>query len=324
MKNEDSLATVLLVSRISSQGTRPLTASEYWKLRENVSQPSVLLGRTQNELVDDHHLSKELSIRIVALLDRGRAIAFNLEELEHSGVWTVTPFDDHYPQRLISLLDSKAPVLLHGAGPPEVLGQPGIGVVGSRDVSSEGVEAAKKVAARAVHLGFSVISGGARGVDQLAMTTAFQTGGSVVGILADSLLRRLRNPEVRRAIHDDLAVICTPYSPKDPFRVWKAMGRNKIIYALSEITVVIASEPGRGGTWSGASESLRGGFGRVGVWRGRGEGPGNGKLQRLGAHPIRSIDELEVVLHAERQDTEGLSGGNHSQAEQLCLFEKTA
>lgn len=324
MRNEDSLVTILLVSRIRSEGTQPLKASEYWKLRRTCPQLGALLGQTETDLVGKYGLSEEMSARIVVLLDRARAMAFELEQLEHAGIRTVTPFDHHYPQRLVIQLGSKAPTLLHVAGDLGLFDRPGIGVVGSRDVSAVGGEVAKDLAAGSVDLGFSLISGGARGVDQLAMNAAFQAGGNVIGVLADSLIRKLGSPDVRRAIHDDRAVMCTPYSPKAPFRVWNAMGRNKLIYALSEITVVIAGEPDKGGTWSGATEALKDEFGRVAVWRGPGEGPGNALLEERGAQPIRSIDELKVVLEPRQNDVQEQSGSDSSTSAQLSLFERTA
>jgi predicted Rossmann fold nucleotide-binding protein DprA/Smf involved in DNA uptake len=74
------------------------------------------------------------------------------------------------------------------------------------------------------------------------------------------------------------------------------MGRNKLIYALSTVTLVVASDEDSGGTWSGAIEALRGGFGRVAVWRGSGEGPGNVPLVRRGGVPVASIDQLEQLI----------------------------
>ncbi|MDE0231730.1 MAG: DNA-processing protein DprA [bacterium] len=273
--------------------------------------------------MSDHGLGRKLASRIVVLLNRVRAIAFELEKLEHSGIWTLTPFDEYYSRHLQDRLRSKAPATVHAAGAIELFEKPGIGVVGSRDVSPEGAEVAKDIAAKAVELGFSLVSGGARGVDQLAMNAAFQAGGNVIGVLADSLVRNLRNPDVRRAIYEDRTVMCTPYSPETPFKVWTAMGRNKLIYALSEITVVVASGTHRGGTWSGATEALEKGFGRVGVWRGPGEGLGNNLLEERGAQPIRSIDELEAVWEVGGQDIEENSGSS-SRPEQASLFEESA
>ena len=101
------------------------------------------------------------------------------------------------------------------------------------------------------------------------------------------------------------------------------MGRNKLIYALSKITVVVACETDRGGTWSGATEALEAGLGRVGVWRGPGEGPGNKLLEERGAQPIRSINELETVWEGRGLDVEKQSGGDYPRPEQASLFEKS-
>ena len=50
--------------------------------------------------------------------------------------------------------------------------------------------------------------------------------------------------------------MASPYAPDAPFRAGNALGRNKIIYALSHVTFVVASDDKSGGTWGGAKESL--------------------------------------------------------------------
>ncbi len=80
------------------------------------------------------------------------------------------------------------------------------------------------------------------------MNAAFEAGRTVIGVPAHSLSRTLRSPGVRRAVHDDRTVICTPHAPDSPFSVGKAMGRNKLIYALSDVTVAVAADKGSGGT----------------------------------------------------------------------------
>lgn len=67
-------------------------------------------------------------------------------------------------------------------------------------------------------------------------------------------MRTLRSPDIRRAIHEGRTVMCTPYSPEAPFSVGNAMGRNKLIYALSDLTLVVAAEVETGGSWSAAAE----------------------------------------------------------------------
>ena len=246
----------------------------------------------------DCDLPEDLANRIAGLMDRATAVAFELDRLDQSGIKTLTIFDEHYPREWLARLGAKAPPVVHGAGSLDLLDTPGLGVVGSRDVTEAGGEVAKDVARLAARRGLPLVSGGARGVDQLAMDAAFEAGGAVVGILAESLLRKLKRPDVRRAVYDGSTVMCTPYSPDAPFSAGNAMGRNKLIYAQAALTVVVASDADTGGTWSGATETLKHGYGPVAVWRGDGEGPGNAPLQQRGATPVSSLEDIESLLDA--------------------------
>ena len=198
IRNDDSLATILLVSRIALDGVAPLSASQFWRLEHQVGEPGGLLGRTEGDLIASG-LAEDVAARVVGLLSRAVAMAFELDRLDRSGIATLTPFDDGYPQRLHSRLGSKRPAILHAAGALEFLDQPGVGVVGSRNVSEEGAQVARALGRQVASLGFPLISGAARGVDQLAMNAAFRAGGTVVGIPAHSLVRALSAPGVRRA-----------------------------------------------------------------------------------------------------------------------------
>ncbi len=318
--SDDWMATVLIAGRLGVFGPRPLKASDYWSLLKRLGVampqrpllgevagaadrgdrpgggPSVVLGKSAEELVGDFGVPERVAGRVEALTARALALAFELERLEQSGISTLTAFDEHYPRRWLERLGTRAPPLVHAAGTLELLDTPGMGVVGSRDVSQEGGEVAREVARLATRRSLPLVSGGARGVDQLAMSAALESGGPVVGVLAESLSRTLKGPDVRRAVHEGGTVMCTPYSPDAPFSAGNAMGRNKLIYAQAELTVVVASDDGSGGTWSGATEALKNGYGTVAVWRGDGEGPGNGPLQLRGALPVSSLDDIESLL----------------------------
>ena len=348
MRHDDSLATVLLVSRLCAQGVRPLKASEYWSLLDDIGVGpvlgagraegagtasgegahavevlGVLFGRSENRLVRDCGLPEDLADRIAALVERATAVAFEMDRLEQSGIKTLTVFDEHYPYLWLDRLGAKAPPMLHAAGTLDLLDTPGLGVVGSRDVSQVGGEVAKQVARLAARRGLPLVSGGARGVDQLAMDAAFEAGGAVVGILAESLSRKLKRPDVRKAVYDGSTAMCTPYSPDAPFSAGNAMGRNKLIYAQAALTVVVASDADTGGTWSGATEALKHGYGPVAVWRGEGEGPGNERLQQRGAVPVDSVDGIESLLDAAPAPPSEAPRKPASTAEQQSLFATT-
>ena len=105
--------------------------------------------------------------------------------------------------------------------------------------------------------GIPIVSGGARGVDQVAMLEGLHAGGTVVGALADSLLKSAVAKKYRDGIREQRLVLVSAFSPEARFNVGNAMGRNKHIYALADFGLIISAEVGKGGTWAGATEELK-------------------------------------------------------------------
>jgi predicted Rossmann fold nucleotide-binding protein DprA/Smf involved in DNA uptake len=132
------------------------------------------------------------------------------------------------------------------------------------------------------------VSGGARGIDATAISAALEAGGSVVGVLPEGVERRLREPSTRSAVAGGQAVLVSPYHPGAAFSAGAAMGRNKLIYTLSDVAVVVSSADGSGGTWTGALEALKGGWVPVLVRDDPGVPAGNRSLLEMGAAPLLS------------------------------------
>ncbi len=303
--SDQSLASILLTSHVIKRDEDPLTAREYWELIEQNPDPSALLGVAAREVASRSGVRVHDAERIAALLEGGTALAFELEKLEQSGIKALTPFDKEYPSRLTERLGRAAPPLLHAVGDLSLMATDGVGIVGSRNVAREGQEACRTIAREAVSEGLSVISGVARGVDQIAMGAALEAEGTVVGIPADSLAKVLRTPDVRRAISEGKLCLATPYAPTTGFSVGGAMGRNKIIYALSRVTVVIAADHNKGGTWAGAVEAMEKGYGTVAVWVGEGGGDGNGALVSRGGIAVENAaDAVRAAPEAKETDPE--------------------
>ena len=83
------------------------------------------------------------------------------------------------------------------------------------------------------------------------------------------------------------------------------MGRNKLIYAMSDVAVVVSSADGSGGTWTGAVEALKGGWVPV-FARDDADAPaGNRSLVALGAAPLSS-GAIEGAMSA--ADLIGMAG----------------
>ena len=142
----------------------------------------------------------------------------------------------------------------------------------------------------------TLVSGGARGIDQAAMRGALDAGGTVAGVLADRLERAATHREHRDALMDGRLVLICPYDPAAGFLAGHAMQRNKLIYALADAALVVSAELEKGGTWTGAVEQLdRHRFVQVYV-RATGEtGRGLGGLLAHGAKRWPSPDDAAAL-----------------------------
>ncbi len=242
-----------------ARSIKPLTQSEYnrvarWLIGEKM-RPADLL---RYENVDLAAINSGIELqRLKSLLGRGVQLGFAVEEWQQNGIWVLSRSDRDYPARYKKHLKNEAPPLLFGVGDRSLLQGGGVAIVGSRNVDGDGEDFARKVAELCAYNRMPVVSGGARGVDQIAMTAALDAGGVVIGVLAENLLRRSLERNARRAISDDQLLLISPYRPDARFTVGTAMGRNKLIYAMADYGLVVSAEYKKGGTWAGAVEELK-------------------------------------------------------------------
>lgn len=287
-----SLACLLLTQRLVEGDALPLRASEYWPLLDRVGDPARLLGLDVAGLAAAGGVDRAHAERITKLFDAATAVALELDRVEQSGLRVLASVDDGYPPGLVERLGSTAPPLLCVAGDPRLLRVDLLGVVGARDVDADAAQVARGAGFEAARRRFGVVSGFAKGVDRLAMGAAIEAGTSATGILAESLTRAVQDADVRRSVAAGDLCLCTPYKPTTGFSVGNAMGRNKLIYALSAGTLVVAADAEKGGTWAGAVEALRHETAPVLVWVGAGARSGNARLVDEGATPLDSLDVL--------------------------------
>ena len=225
-------------------------------------------------------------------LDRLSEFETQLSSLSESGIRLVTEFEEDYPQLLHERLGDKRPSHFFAAGNLALLNVQGIGIVGSRNVNAEGAQFAAEAGREAVRNGCAVISGGAGGVDEISMRAALDSGGQTVGILADSLFRKLGAWD----LESGSICLITSFTPNGGFQVRNAMARNKFIYAMSLGAVIVASDLELGGTWSGATEALK--LNLTPILVRDVDLPGNRALISKGGRPLKHPAQLADVLQA--------------------------
>jgi predicted Rossmann fold nucleotide-binding protein DprA/Smf involved in DNA uptake len=275
---------------------KPLSLAEYnslanWLNQQGLRPKDLLSPAGQSMLSAWQH--KEVSLeRLQGLLGRGVALGFAVEKWTSQGLWIISRGDGRYPKRLKERLRSRAPVLLYGVGDIALLDRGGLAVVGSREADEAVSLFTNTLAERCAKEGITVISGDAKGVDREAMTTALDTGGTVVGVLPEGVAKASMKPDYRRPLQEGRLALVSDLSPEAPWSVASAMNRNKYIYALSDWACVVASSTD-GGTWAGATENLKHGWVKLFVRNDKPIPPGNQALLERGAIPFSS-EELKA------------------------------
>ncbi len=268
--SENTQAVLLLTSHFTKStqdAVKPLTPTEWGRfaawLKEQELSPTQLLNGNIAESLATWQDSKIPLSRLQALLARGHALALAMEKWQRAGIWVLTRADVYYPKRLKLRLKNDAPPFLFGAGNPKLLNNGGVAVVGSRTVSEENLQYAESTGVKAALAGVNIVSGGAKGIDEAAMSGALSVDGSVIGVVADSLLKAATAQKWRNGLLNNNLVLVSPFYPEAGFTIGNAMARNKYIYCLADTAVVVHSGK-TGGTWSGAIENLKKAW--VSVW----------------------------------------------------------
>lgn len=162
-----------------------------------------------------------------------------LNECKKKGYTVITPDDDNFPVRLKNLSDM--PLVLYTSGDSSVLNDGlSIGMVGTRNASTYGIETAQKLSYRLAKAGATIVSGGALGVDSEAHAGAMLAKGRTLAFLGCGLSYDYlkENAPLRRAVTRYGAIV-TEYSP------FTAPGRrtfpirNRLISGVSLGVVVI-------------------------------------------------------------------------------------
>jgi len=263
MISDNTKAILLLSSPLRGGGgdrrIPVLTHGEYKRLarhlREINRQPSDLLSSKADELCQACSTIVDKT-RLLSLLHRGFVLSQAIEQWSARAIWVVSRADAAYPRIIKHRLREDAPAILYGCGNIALLEMGGLAVVGSRNVREDLIDYTKAIGHLAANAGVSIISGGARGVDQAAVHASVAAGGRACSMLADGLENAALSRSNRDGLMQGNLVLISPYDPGSGFSVGNAMQRNKLIYALADAALVVHADLGKGGTWSGAIEQL--------------------------------------------------------------------
>jgi len=160
----------------------PVTAK---KLLDVYKKPEAIFSASYKELcgIEGFSAKKAKSIKEYA---GWKEINTRIKKLESKGIRVVVFGDRDYPEILREIEDS--PVVLYTKGRIQK-GEDkyAIGVVGPRKPTSYGRFAADKLSSELSSMGFTIVSGMARGIDTAAHTAAIKSGGRTIAVLGSGI-----------------------------------------------------------------------------------------------------------------------------------------
>lgn len=165
---------------------------------------------------------------------RGRT---NLELVDKEQVSLLPYTSPDYPELLATIPD--APVILYVKGDCRLLKSASIAVVGTRGATIYGLESTEQIASELAYLGYTIVSGLARGIDTKAHEAALEKGRTIAVIgsgLANIYPRE--NLKLARAISKEGALV-SEYPMTTPPDRQNFPQRNRIVSGLSLGTVLI-------------------------------------------------------------------------------------
>ena len=167
-----------------------------------------------------------------------RAVARALRWAEAPGHSLVTLADPAYPKLLLEIADP--PALLYCVGRTELLNQPSLAVVGSRNATAQGVRDAERFARALSDAGFAIVSGLALGIDAAAHRGGLAGRGSTIAIFGTGI--DIVYPPRNGALAQEVGVhglLASEFPLGTPPARQNFPRRNRVISGLSQGVLIV-------------------------------------------------------------------------------------
>jgi DNA processing protein len=261
------------------------------KLASHFADPTQSLSATAAELSAIEGIDRKAVDGLLAFTQWDE-VEQEVQRAEEAGV-KIIPFGSGiYPARLRSIADP--PPCLYVKGEIRQQDDKAVAVIGTRSASHYGRRVARDLCRGLASLGFTVISGMARGIDGVAHDEALNAGGRTIAVLGSGV-DRAYPPEHRKLYHriSENGAVISELPLGAPPLAFNFPARNRLISGLSAGVVVVEATEKSGSliTAAIALEQGREVFavpGEVGSSRSR----GGHRLIRQGAKLVENVDDI--------------------------------
>ncbi|MBM2617621.1 DNA-protecting protein DprA [Actinoplanes sp. LDG1-06] len=223
-----------------------------WALVEECGAEQALVRLLRGDVPDQSLRAAVLAK--TADLDPRRRADLTLRRAERLGARIVVPSDDEWPERVASLatlalegplkinLDVRPPLCfwVRGALPLGETLDRSVAVVGARAASGYGIHATTEIAHGLASHGWTVVSGGALGIDAAAHRAALAAGGRTVAVLACGVDRPY--PVTNSAMFErivETGLLISEWPPGSEPLKHRFLIRNRVIAAATAGAVLV-------------------------------------------------------------------------------------
>ena len=241
---------LLLSSHLGVKCRNPLTTTQLRLLADRVRGSTIESAARDLEVTDLISLGygAEMAAHIHRLLNEEDVLDYYLRKGQILGCTPVTRVSENYPLHLRKRLGLDSPGVLWARGDLNLLQQPMVALVGSRELRKENWQFATEAGRQAALQGYVLVSGNARGADRTAQESCLEAGGKVISVVADELWKQPMRENMLYLSEMDY---------EEAFSSQRALSRNRIIHALGIVTFVAQSSFHKGGTWDGTIKNLQ-------------------------------------------------------------------
>ncbi len=261
------------------------------RLVDALGAPKAILEADREALMQARGVGEKLALKIMVQRDDLDAGA-EIKKAAECGARIITPLDDEYPDALKTIHDPPLALYIRGGMLPE--DAKSLALVGSRSTSHYGLSAADRMAYQLGQVGFTIVSGLARGTDTAAHNGALKSGGRTIAVLGSAIdcLYPPENEQLANKIAKQGAVISEYPMGRQADRMTFPY-RNRIISGLSMGVLLIESAV-KGGSMHTTDAAMEQGR-TVFALPGRIDTPGARGPHRLiknGAKLVESLDDI--------------------------------
>ncbi len=167
----------------------------------------------------------------------------DLTRMEKEGVQFLLPSDDAFPARLRQIPSPPAALFVRGAPLEDTLA---VAIVGTRKKTPYGERCATFFASELAHIGATIVSGLALGLDGVAHRATIEASGTTIAVVPGGIDDRSIVPQshlpLAKRILDTRGTLCSERAPGATTFPFDYLHRNRLIAGLADAVIVVEGD----------------------------------------------------------------------------------